>query len=184
MKRALDVALSLAGLLLLLPLLLGVALVIVLDGGAPVLFRQTRVGLGTREFSMLKFRSMVPNAAAVGPYFTDAGDPRITRLGRFMRRTSMDELPQLLNVLRGEMSLVGPRPDVPAQRALYTDADWQERHRVRPGITGWAQAAVRSDATAEQRLELDLRYVREHSLLLDVRILWWTLGRLSGRGSN
>jgi len=105
-------------------------------------------------------------------------------VGRFIRRTSLDELPQLLNVLLGHMSLVGPRPDVPAQRALYSEADWAARCSVRPGVTGLAQARLRSAATPEQRLALDLQYAREAGLWLDLRILWWTLGRLSGQGSN
>lgn len=184
MKRAMDLTLSLLALPLLAPVMALVALAILLESGRPVLFRQQRVGQGDREFGLYKFRSMVKDAAAVGPYHTAAGDPRVTRVGRFIRRTSLDELPQLLNVLRGEMSLVGPRPDVPAQRALYTPADWRERCSVRPGITGLAQAQLRSAATPEQRLALDLRYVRERSLALDARILVWTLGRLTGRGSN
>ena len=184
MKRVLDVALSALALLLLSPLMLVVALAIALESGWPVLFRQRRVGRGEREFGLYKFRSMVKDAAAIGPYHTASDDPRITPIGRFIRRTSLDELPQLLNVLKGEMSLVGPRPDVPAQRALYTPEDWRLRCSVRPGITGLAQALLRSEATPQQRLELDLRYVREHSLVLDFRILAWTAGRLTGRGSN
>lgn len=184
MKRLFDLLLAALALLALSPLLLGAAVAVLLEDGRPVLFRQLRIGRGGREFGMLKFRSMVKNAAAVGPYFTAAGDPRITRVGRFLRRSSIDELPQLINVLRGDMSLVGPRPDVPAQRSLYSDADWALRCSVRPGITGWAQAVLRSEATPAQRLALDLRYAREHSLGLDLRILWWTVGRLGGRGSN
>jgi lipopolysaccharide/colanic/teichoic acid biosynthesis glycosyltransferase len=184
MKRLVDVAVSVLALLLLSPVLLGVALAVALESGFPVLFKQQRVGRGDREFGLYKFRSMVKNAAAIGPYHTASDDPRITRSGRFIRRTSLDELPQLFNVLKGEMSLVGPRPDVPAQRALYTPQDWQARCSVRPGITGLAQAKLRSEATPQQRLELDLRYVREHSLALDLRILWWTLGRLTGKGAN
>jgi lipopolysaccharide/colanic/teichoic acid biosynthesis glycosyltransferase len=184
MKRALDVIVSALALLLLAPLMLAVALAIALESGWPVLFRQQRVGQGDREFGLYKFRSMVKDAAAIGPYHTASDDPRITRSGRFIRRTSLDELPQLLNVLKGEMSLVGPRPDVPAQRALYAPADWRTRCSVRPGITGLAQALLRSEATPQQRLELDLRYVREHSLGLDLRILGWTVGRLAGKGSN
>jgi lipopolysaccharide/colanic/teichoic acid biosynthesis glycosyltransferase len=149
-----------------------------------VFFRQVRIGRGGRTFGMFKFRSMVRNAAAIGPFNTAAGDPRITRVGRFIRRTSLDELPQLLNVLAGDMSLVGPRPDVPVQRALYNDADWAERCSVRPGITGLAQALLRSEGTEDQRRELDLRYVREQSLWLDLKIMAWTVGRLTGRGSN
>jgi len=184
MKRALDVLMALSALLLLSPLLLAAAAAIALESGRPILFRQTRLGLHGREFPMYKFRSMVVNAAAQGPYFTSDGDPRITRVGRWLRRTSIDELPQLLNVLKGDMSLVGPRPDVPEQRRLYSDADWKQRCSVRPGITGLAQAKLRSEATPAQRLALDLRYAREHGLLLDLRIIGWTLARATGKGSN
>lgn len=184
MKRLLDIVMSLVVLLLLSPVLLVTALAVAVESGLPVLFRQTRLGLHGREFGMLKFRSMVNNAASVGPYFTSANDPRITRVGRFIRRTSLDELPQLINVLKGDMSLVGPRPDVPAQVSLYTAANWSARCRVRPGITGLAQARLRSQATPEQRLALDLQYSREASLSLDLKIMLWTLGRLTGRGSN
>jgi lipopolysaccharide/colanic/teichoic acid biosynthesis glycosyltransferase len=184
MKRSMDVLISLAALLLLSPVFALTALAIMADSGLPVLFRQTRLGLDGRSFSMLKFRSMVHGAASAGPYFTQANDPRITSVGRFIRRTSADELPQIINVLRGEMSLVGPRPDVPAQRSLYSEADWAQRCSVRPGITGLAQAWLRSEGTEEQRLALDLRYTRESSVWLDIRIMWWTLARLTGRGSN
>ena len=184
MKRAMDIVLSLVALCALSPLLLAAALTIAVETGLPVLFRQTRVGLNGREFGMFKFRSMVKNAAQVGPYFTTDNDPRITRVGRFIRRTSIDELPQLINVLRGDMSLVGPRPDVPAQRSLYTPVDWAQRCSVRPGITGLAQALYRSDSTEVQRLDADLRYTREASLWLDLKICWWTLRRLGGQGAN
>lgn len=183
-KRLFDIGASLVALLLLSPLLLGTALAVAIESGFPVLFRQTRVGLGGQTFGMLKFRSMVKNAASIGPYFTSANDPRITRVGRFIRRTSLDELPQLINVLLGDMSLVGPRPDVPAQRSLYTEADWVQRCSVRPGITGLAQALYRSTSTEAQRLEADLRYTREASLWLDLKICWWTVQRLSGKGAN
>lgn len=188
MKRLMDIVLSGLALLLLCPVLLATALAIALESGRPVLFRQTRLGRGGREFGMFKFRSMVQDASSIGPYFTAGDDPRITRVGRFIRRTSIDELPQLVNVLLGHMSLVGPRPDVPAQRALYSDADWAQRCSVRPGITGLAQALMRSDATPQQRLAFDLRYSRlvggPRGLWLDLRIMWWTLSRLGGRGSN
>ena len=184
MKRLMDLLLAGLALLLLSPVLLATALAIVLDSGRPVFFRQTRVGRGGRPFGMFKFRSMVVNAASIGPYYTSGDDPRITRAGRIIRRTSLDELPQLLNVLRGDMSLVGPRPDVPAQRSLYSDADWALRCSVRPGITGLAQALLRSQATEDERRALDLRYVREQGVWLDLRIIAWTLGRLAGRGSN
>lgn len=184
MKRCMDVVGSLALLVLLSPVLLGAAIAVAAESGFPVLFRQTRMGRGGQPFGMFKFRSMVKDAAAIGPYHTAADDPRITRVGRILRRTSIDELPQLLNVLRGEMSLVGPRPDVPAQQANYREGDWRLRCSVRPGITGLAQALLRSSATEAQRLELDLRYAREHDLALDLKILGWTLARLGGKGSN
>ena len=184
MKRLIDIVLSMAALVLLSPLLVAAAVAILVEDGRPVLFRQTRVGQGGRAFGMFKFRSMVRDAASIGPWHTATDDPRITRVGRFIRRTSIDELPQLLNVLRGDMSLVGPRPDVPAQQALYQPADWAARCSVRPGVTGLAQALLRSQATQAQRLELDLRYVREASFWLDLRIIGWTVARLGGKGSN
>ena len=183
-KRLVDIVASLAALLLLSPLLLGTALAVALESGLPVLFRQTRVGRHGRTFGMFKFRSMVRDAASIGPWHTGANDPRITRVGRFIRRTSLDELPQLINVLTGDMSLVGPRPDVPAQQSLYTPADWALRCSVRPGITGLAQALYRSTSTEAQRLEADLRYAREASLWLDLKICWWTVRRLGGQGAN
>lgn len=184
MKRLTDIVLSLMALTLLAPVLLLAALAVVLDSGLPVLFKQTRVGLGGREFGMFKFRSMVKNAASTGPYFTQENDVRITRVGQFIRRTSIDELPQIINVLLGDMSLVGPRPDMPVQRGMYTATQWDERCSVRPGITGLAQALIRSEGTQEQRLALDLRYAREASAWFDLKIMWWTLARLTGKGSN
>lgn len=184
MKRFLDIVLSLLALVALSPVLLMAALAIALESGVPVLLRQARLGLEGREFGMFKFRSMVKNAAQMGPYFTTSNDPRITRVGRFLRRTSIDELPQLINVLKGDMSLVGPRPDVPAQRDLYGAADWAQRLSVRPGVTGLAQALLRSDASFTQRLELDLRYTRDASLRLDLCIIVWTFRQLGGKQSN
>lgn len=183
-KRATDVFAALCCLLLLAPVLCLVAVAVFVDGGCPVLFRQIRLGQGGHPFSMYKFRSMIVNADKRGAYFSSKNDPRITSVGRFIRRTSLDELPQLINVLRGDMSLVGPRPDVPAQRSLYTDTDWALRCSVRPGITGLAQALYRSESTEAQRLEADLRYAREASIWLDLKICWWTVKRLSGRGAN
>ena len=183
-KRLLDLAVAAFALVVLSPVLVLTALAVALEGGFPVLYRQVRIGRGGREFRMLKFRSMVKDADRIGPYHTSTGDARITRVGRFIRRTSLDELPQLLNVLWGDMSLVGPRPDVPAQRSLYSDADWQLRCSVRPGITGLAQARLRSQATWDQRLALDLAYAREAGLWLDLQIMAWTLRLLAGRNAN
>ena len=184
MKRFMDVTLSLVALLLLAPLLLLVCVSVVVDGGFPVFFRQARVGKNARTFSMYKFRSMVKNAAAVGPYYTLANDARITPLGRFLRRSSIDELPQLINVFFGDMSLVGPRPHVPAERSLYTGAEWTARCSVQPGITGLAQTSGRSSLTFEQQRAFDLAYVQQHSIWRDIRILWQTGCQLRGRHTN
>ncbi len=184
MKRLMDVVLSLAALLVLSPVFLLTAAALIADSGLPVFFRQKRVGLNGRLFDMLKFRSMRIDAAATGPYFTQANDARITRVGRWIRRTSLDELPQLVNVLRGDMSLVGPRPDVPAQQALYAPEDWALRCSVRPGITGLAQVSGRSEASFEQRLNFDLQYVRHASILSDLHIFWLTFRQLAGRNAN
>lgn len=184
MKRLTDILLSLTALVLLSPVLLLAAMAVMLDSGLPILFRQTRVGLKGREFGMFKFRSMVKNAASTGPYFTDTNDVRITRVGQFIRRTSIDELPQILNVLLGDMSLVGPRPDVPVQKSLYAPEDWARRCSVRPGITGLAQVLILSMGTHQSRLDLDLRYISEQSTLADIKIMWLTLARLNGKGGN
>ena len=184
MKRAMDIVLSLLALLLLAPVLVTAAIAIIFDGGFPIFFKQQRIGLNGREFGMFKFRSMVKNAASIGPYFTDTNDSRITRAGKFIRRTSIDELPQIINVLRGEMSLVGPRPDVAEQRALYSAEDWACRCSVRPGITGLAQVKGRSELAWETRLALDLAYAKKASWWLDIQIMWWTLLQLRGKQAN
>jgi lipopolysaccharide/colanic/teichoic acid biosynthesis glycosyltransferase len=184
MKRALDIVLSVLALLVLSPVFVAAAAAVAIESGRPVLFRQQRVGLGGREFAMLKFRSMVRDAASIGPYYTSGNDARITRVGRVLRRTSIDELPQLWNVLRGDMSLVGPRPDLPVQEALYSPEDWTLRCSVRPGLTGLAQATLRSQATPEQRLAADLDYARRPGVWRDLRIIAMTFGRFDGQGSN
>jgi lipopolysaccharide/colanic/teichoic acid biosynthesis glycosyltransferase len=183
-KRIFDLVLAFIALMLLSPLLLLTAVAIRLDSAGPVLFRQQRVGRYGKPFGILKFRSMVTDAAKLGSYMTADNDPRITRVGRFIRRTSLDELPQLLNVLRGEMSMVGPRPDVPAQKDGYTEQEWTIRHSVRPGITGLAQATLRSAATREQRKEMDLRYAQTASLAQDMRIILMTVKQVLSKGGN
>ena len=183
-KRLFDIVLALLALLLLSPVMLAAALAVWLDSGRPVLFAQTRVGRGTQPFQLYKFRSMVVDAPRLGSHSTAQNDPRITRVGRFLRRSSVDELPQLFNVLRGDMSLVGPRPDVPAQRGNYTEEQWALRHRVRPGITGLAQALYRSRATPQQRLQADLDYAQHHGLLVDLRIIGLTVLQLFRRSAN
>lgn len=183
-KRLFDIVVSALALAVLSPLLLLAALAVWADSGRPVLFGQQRVGRGARPFRLYKFRSMVVDAAQRGSHSTAQNDPRITRIGRVLRRTSIDELPQLVNVLRGDMSLVGPRPDVPAQRADYTAEQWALRHSVRPGITGLAQALYRSRATPQQRLQADLDYARRHGLGRDLRILLLTVRQLVRSSGN
>lgn len=144
------------------------------SAGSPI-FRQTRVGKKTRHFHLLKLRSMRKEAEHEGPYFTSKNDKRITKMGNFVRKTSLDEIPQLINILKGEMSFIGPRPDVPIQEKNYTPEQWQERHKVKPGITGLAQSTVRSRATHEERINLDLYYVRNASFWLDFKIFIMTI---------
>jgi lipopolysaccharide/colanic/teichoic acid biosynthesis glycosyltransferase len=186
-KHALDRLLSLVGLLLLSPLLAGIALWVLLESGRPVVLSQLRAGKEGQPFRMLKFRTMVPDALEAGrqmgledPYGVMRDDPRITRSGRFLRRTSLDELPQLWNVLRGQMSLVGPRPDLVEQAAHYSEED-ARRLAMRPGITGWSQIQGRDEITWPERFGHDAWYVEHWSLLLDVRILLRTFGQLARR---
>jgi lipopolysaccharide/colanic/teichoic acid biosynthesis glycosyltransferase len=183
LPRAADVALALLGLAIASPLLAVAALAILIDGGRPVLYRQRRAGLCGAPFDLYKLRTMHPGADPVGvgtPVLP--GDPRVTRAGRFIRRLSLDELPNLVNVLRGEMAIVGPRPTLPAQVELYT-ARQRRRLEVRPGLTGWAQVNGRAGIPWEERIELDVWYVDHRSPALDLRILLRTAWLLvSGRG--
>jgi lipopolysaccharide/colanic/teichoic acid biosynthesis glycosyltransferase len=182
-KRVLDVAV--AGLLLLLaaPFLALAAAAIKLTSRGPVIYRQRRVGKGGAEFDLLKLRTMVPGAEQMGAGLAvDQGDPRITRVGALLRRWSLDELPNLLNVLKGDMSVVGPRPTVRSQVEQYT-ARQRGRLAVAPGITGWAQVSGRAALPWHERIELDLWYIEHWSLRLDLRILLRTARMLfSGKG--
>ncbi len=171
-RRAFDVVVSALGLLLCSPLLALSALAIRLESRGAVIYRQRRVGLDGAEFEVLKLRTMVAGAEHIGAGMAvDAGDARITRVGRILRRTSLDELPNLVNVLRGEMAIVGPRPTLPAQVAQYTERE-RGRLAVRPGITGWAQVNGRTSLPWAQRIELDLWYIEHRSWRVDLRILW------------
>ena len=181
-KRLFDVAVSACGLVLAAPVIAAIALAIFVRDGRPVIFRQVRVGRNARPFEILKFRTMLRDAQASGGISTAAGDARITPLGGFLRKTSLDELPQLINVLRGDMSLVGPRPDTPQQEQDYTASEWRARCSVRPGITGLAQATLRSSATPEQRLALDLQYASNPNLLRDLKILGKTFAQVIAKG--
>ena len=176
-KRTFDVVMAMVLLAVASPIMLAAAIAILLESGRPIIFRQERVGLGGRTFSLLKFRSMRADAEKDGvPRWAISEDPRITAVGRLIRRARIDELPQLFNVLRGEMSFVGPRPERPFFVAQLTKQVpfYGARHSVKPGVTGWAQVRYSYGASVEdavRKLELDLYYVKNHSLLLDLVIL-------------
>jgi len=195
LKRAIDIFASAALLLTMSPVLAGTALAIKLTSPGPVFFRQRRYGLNSEQFTILKFRTMFAHDSDVtGVNQTRTGDPRVTPLGSFLRRTNLDELPQLINVLRGDMSLVGPRPHVPGMRAggmLYEALvpSYFERHRLRPGMTGLAQINELRGSTADAkfaraRIAYDIAYVDHWSLLLDLRILWTTFRTEVLRGTG
>lgn len=173
MKRIADLALGTVVTLLTAPIMAAAALAVRWTMGAPVFFRQARAGLGGRSFRLVKFRTMRP--ADPGEEGPESDDARTTPVGRFLRRTSIDELPSLLNVLRGDMSLVGPRPLPTAYLPRYS-ATQARRHEVRPGLTGLAQVEGRNLLSWDERLDLDVRYVDEWSVGLDLRILWRTVG--------
>jgi lipopolysaccharide/colanic/teichoic acid biosynthesis glycosyltransferase len=178
LKRLIDVVGATAGLVVTAPLLGVAALAIRREDGGPALFRQERVGRDGHPFTLLKLRTMIVDAHTVGAgYAVDRGDSRITRTGEVLRRTSLDELPQLVNVLRGDMSLVGPRPTLSYQVETYTPRQ-RRRLEVRPGLTGWAQLHGRARLPWSERIELDVWYVEHRSLLLDLRILVRTVGVL------
>ncbi|MBA2475672.1 MAG: sugar transferase [Actinobacteria bacterium] len=171
LNRALDVAAAGLGLALASPILAAAALAIRLEDGGPVLYRQRRVGLGGREFELLKLRTMVVGAEHRGAGFAvDRGDERITRVGEVLRRLSLDELPQLVNILRGDMSVIGPRPTLAYQVERYTPRQ-RRRLEVKPGLTGWAQIHGRARVPWERRIELDVWYVDHRSPLVDLQIL-------------
>ena len=179
MNRALDIATAALGLAVTSPLLAASAIAIKLEDGGPVLYRQTRVGKDGEDFELLKLRTMVVGAEKKGAgYAVDAGDSRITRVGRILRRTSVDELPQLWNVVRGEMSLIGPRPTLRYQVETYT-ARQRRRLDVRPGLTGWAQIHGRATLPWAERIELDVWYVEHRSPRVDLKILLRTPSRSS-----
>jgi lipopolysaccharide/colanic/teichoic acid biosynthesis glycosyltransferase len=190
-KRLLDVVLAAVGLVATLPLMAVIAVMIRRDGPGPILYRQVRVGQHGRLFRLVKFRTMVPDAergwappdsaAALGNYrFQTEADPRITRAGLWLRRTSLDELPNLWNVLVGDMSLVGPRPEVPEIVRLYDDR-MRERLCVKPGITGLAQVSGRGGLSTADAIRYDLEYCRRWSIWHDLAILWRTVGVVAHR---
>lgn len=186
-KRFLDVTASFLGLVLLSPLLLAVSILIKIDSRGPVIFRQKRIGRNGKVFEIYKFRSMCVGAEKTGSgVYSGKGDARVTRIGKILRATSIDELPQLLNILKGEMSFVGPRPPLTYHPWKYEEyTDFQKRmFEVRPGITGWAQVNGRKDVEWHKRIELNVWYVDHMSLLLDIKIMFMTAFKLLTNADN
>lgn len=186
-KRLLDFLLALIGLLLLWPILLLAMLAVVIEDPGPALFRQKRLGFHGREFTMLKLRSMRVNAEHTGSgVYSGKDDPRVTKVGRFLRKTSIDELPQLINLLKGDMSLIGPRPPLtyhPWPISQYTD-EQRRMFDVRPGITGWAQTHGRKDVEWHKRIELNVWYVDHISFRLDIKIFFLTFLKVFSNADN
>lgn len=186
-KRLCDIVISLLGLIVLSPLMLVVAIAIKIESKGPVLFKQTRLGKDGREFQIYKFRSMCEGAENMGTgQYSFAGDMRVTKVGRFIRATSIDELPQFINILKGEMSLVGFRPPLtyhPWKLEEYTDEQLR-MFEVRPGITGWAQVNGRKHTEWHERIKLNVYYVDHMSLLLDIKILFLTVFKVVKNEDN
>jgi lipopolysaccharide/colanic/teichoic acid biosynthesis glycosyltransferase len=179
-RRAIDIAVSAFALALSSPVLAAAAVAVRLESPGPPIYRQRRVGLHGGEFDVLKLRTMVDGAEHMGAGLAvNENDSRITRVGALLRRTSLDELPNLVNVLRGDMSLIGPRPTLPVQVQQYTERQ-RGRLQVKPGITGWAQVNGRASLPWSERIELDLYYIEHRSLALDMRILWRTVAMVLG----
>lgn len=186
-KRFLDVTASFLGLVLLSPLLLAVSILIKIDSRGPVIFRQKRIGRNGKVFEIYKFRSMCVGAEKTGSgVYSGKGDARVTKIGKILRATSIDELPQLLNILKGEMSFVGPRPPLTYHPWKYEEyTDFQKRmFEVRPGITGWAQVNGRKDVEWHKRIELNVWYVDHMSLLLDIKIMFMTAFKVLTNADN
>ncbi|HEX9481923.1 MAG TPA: sugar transferase [Solirubrobacteraceae bacterium] len=180
LRRLFDIVVSALGLLLAAPVLVLAALAIKLESRGPAVYRQRRAGREAAPFDVLKLRTMVEGAEHIGAGLAiDAGDARVTRVGALLRRTSIDELPNLVNVLRGDMTLIGPRPTLPAQVEQY-DERQRRRLAVKPGITGWAQVNGRASLPWSERIELDLYYIEHRSLALDLRILVRTVAMVLG----
>lgn len=189
-KKVMDIVGSLVGIMLALPLFIGISIAIKIESRGPVFFSQERVGKNGRVFKMYKFRSMIVDAEKLldklaeknemsGPMFKMKEDPRVTKVGKFIRKTSLDELPQLFNVLKGDMSLVGPRPNLPSEVAKF---NYMQRNKllVKPGITCYWQVMGRNSIGFEEWIELDLKYIRERSLLLDLKLILKTFSVLAG----
>lgn len=190
LKRSIDVIGSLCGLILLSPILLVIMALIKLESKGPVIFSQDRVGQYGKKFKMYKFRSMVVNAEELkkklqaqnemsGPMFKMKDDPRVTKIGKFIRKTSLDEIAQLVNVLKGDMSLVGPRPSLP-QEVEQFEAWMHRRHDVKPGLTCYWQVSGRNNIDFEDWMKLDIKYVQDRNLWVDIKLIFKTVGVLFG----
>ena len=190
LKRTIDFVMAIVGIILSMPIMALTALAIKLDSEGGVVYRQKRVGLGGRIFEVLKFRSMRTDAERDGPVWASSADSRVTRVGAVLRKYRLDELPQFWNVIRGDMSFVGPRPERPefVEQLREVIPYYDERHTVRPGITGWAQVQYEYGASVEaacRKLEYDLFYLKHMSALFDLRIIYHTIRTvLSGRGAH
>ncbi len=177
-KRFFDIIGALfLGILCCLPFII-IAILIKVDSSGSIFYRQERIGKNGKIFRIFKFRTMVSNADKMGSFSTAINDSRITKFGGFLRKTSLDELPQIINVIKGDMSFIGPRPDVPQQKELYSKQEFMERHKVRPGITGIAQCLNRHNATVEERKNSDIYYANNVSLKLDIKICFMTIKTL------
>lgn len=174
-KNICDFCCGLILTLLTLPILIVIMILIRIESKGPPIFKQTRIGKGGNPFTIYKLRSMTYRPQQSGHYATSMQDNRITKVGRFLRKTSLDEFPQFWNLVLGDMSLIGPRPDVPQQKNDYTDLEWQLRHRLKPGITGLAQSTFRSSSSMQNRKRLDIFYTAKSSLGLDLIIVFRTL---------
>lgn len=178
MKRLFDFVVALSAMVLMMPLLLGLILLVRVLLGTPVFFKQVRPGLQARPFTMLKFRTMTERRDSQGNLLPDS--ERLTKFGRLLRSTSLDEIPELVNVIKGEMSLVGPRPLLMEYLQFYSK-EQARRHEVRPGVTGWAQVNGRNAISWEEKFKLDVWYVDNRSMLLDTNILWMTIKKVVAR---
>ena len=186
-KRILDIVLAALALILLSPLLLLTMLAIKLNSKGPVFFKQTRLGRGGKEFKIIKFRTMVVNAEHIGSgVYSNDDDPRVTKVGKILRKTSIDELPQAWNLLKGDMSLIGPRPPLTYHPWPIDEYTEEQRHMfdVRPGITGWAQVHGRKDVEWHKRIELNVWYVDHVSFGLDMKIFFTTIGKVFTNADN
>ena len=186
-KRLFDICVAFVALVILSPILLIVAVLIKIDSKGPIIFKQQRLGVGGVPFNMYKFRSMCVGAEKQGTgVYSFKGDSRITKVGRILRATSLDELPQLVNILKGDMSLIGPRPALTYHPWPYEQYDEHQKHMfdVRPGITGWAQVNGRKEVPWPERIELNIYYVEHLSFALDFKIFWMTIFKVATNADN